>query len=242
MTKGFQAHHGGNKTFFKWVGKGLLHAIGWCWGQIWKVFKDSIKAIGQEIGKLLGKTWRLIVRIVLIIALIWAVWTYLVHPSHLYPRGKALVDEVLTVFHGEKANPAPTVPPAPVASLSPVKPNPQRAKRVEQVRPEPPQGVERAKPAVSSLPTANRELPTVVLPWTSDEEPLETYQDELSLVPRLCLLKLNPVIPDAEISVDMAIRRVNDLQDGERYAIFIGRDRHKVLSATPKPHRPDPDL
>ena len=71
--------------------------------------------------------------------------------------------------------------------------------------------------------------------WTSDEEPLEAYQDELSLIPAPCLIKEFQVTPDAEMGVDMATRRVNDLQDVERYSTFIGRDRHKVVSATPNP-------
>jgi len=119
----------------------------------------------------------------------------------------------------EKAQPTPIPTPAVVQGVVP----PTQPKII--------------KHAPKAAPQVVVQQPTVqtLRPWSNDEESSEVYQDELSLIPAPCLIKEFQVTPDAEMGVDMATRRVNDLQDGERYSTFIGRDRHKVVSATPNP-------
>ncbi len=223
LKQGVQAHQKGASSFLKWVGKGLGHAIGWCWGQFWKVFKDSIKATGEEIGKHLGKTGRMVIRIALIIALIWVIWTYLIHPSQLFARAKAVVEKLLPVFQSERANPAPTVSSAPISQAVALKAPVESPK---------PKATRKKSTAVAVAPVIKSQ-PLAV--WSSADEPLDCLLDELDIIPQPCVIKAFTPALDTEISVDMATRRTNDLSDSERYKAFIGHDRQTIVSATPNP-------
>jgi|GEM_PF-1473591 len=105
------------------------------------------------------------------------------------------------------------------------------------VVPDQEKGAGTPNPALSPSKGSSLQTPNFisVRPWSPAEEPLESFQDELALIPQPCLIKEFPMTPDTEMGADMATHRINDLQDEERYSTFIGRDRHRVVSATPNP-------
>jgi len=171
-----------------------------------------------------------------VILMVWIVKTF--RPQFFTGLFIAVLLVAVWVFRGwwtqylpvESSAPAPSAPKAVVIPLAPVPTTAQ----VPPLKVSP----KRTKPTsvVSQQSSAKSEPLTVALhAWNPSDEDRISIEEEIGVIPQPCLIKEFQMTPDSEMSVDMATRRVNDLQDVERYTTLIGRDRHKVVSATPNP-------
>ena len=201
-----------------------------------KLFEPLAKSIGHAAKKALGDTLSgllvLFFRIALICLLVWAVIKVIdygfVYPWHWVEH------KVESIFHHEDIT-APT-PSAngnnngPLAQSNPVLPKVEvaaahfvPAKKKENSAPAS-APVITYQPAVSFAPPAS--------PSQSLYDP-KILEIEVAAIPRGSIVKDYPFTPDETMPGDLAVSRLQDLTDTDRYTMKIGGGTEKILSLSP---------
>ncbi len=206
------------------VGKPLV----WILGNLGKLLKGTLKEFWHWLKHTLGKTFSQIIQwaipLILICALIWGVgkvyqWV-VVTPLHW------MESEVKSGFHADSNNESAQSSPVsqPVASTQVLVGQPvvthSVAKKIE--RPVAPTIT--YQPAVSFAPAAS---PAQTL---YDPKILEI---EIAAIPPNSIVKDYPFTPDETMPGDLAVSRLQDLTDTDRYTMKLGSGTQKILSLTP---------
>jgi hypothetical protein len=66
--------------------------------------------------------------------------------------------------------------------------------------------------------------------WQSSDEDPKVLETEIAALPVNCIVKDYPLTPDEGMHGDMAVSRLQDLTDPDKYTMKIGRDTQKILS------------
>jgi len=221
-----------------------------------KLLKGAAKDFWLWAKHTLGKTFTGIIQwavpLLIICALIWGlgkVYQYVVvNPLHW------VESEVRSRFHHEDITPAQTPIPAPVSVPPPVPPQtsiskglgqPKRVSRPVASSPytssvsgqsnrtplhEASAQTQVYQPSVSFAPPASPSNSSGVLTTLYDPKLLE---EEIAALPKNCIVKAYPLSPDENMPWDMAVSRLQDLIDPDKYTMFIGSSKEKITFITP---------
>jgi hypothetical protein len=198
---------------FGWIGKHIL--------------KPMFEPVWHKIKKILGKTFGWIFgilgTIVVLCALAWLVWNFLLHGFHpIY----WMESKMESVFHHEQTAPVPTPEPAVLTQMSSIAPQVQSA--VSHLIPK--KKTEKPAPAVAYQPSVS--FSTTASPLNSfgtlyDPKILES---EIQSLPQDCIVKDYPLKPDEGIPGDLAVSRMQDMTDADKYTMKIGGGKQIILS------------
>jgi len=195
----------------------ILHKFGEIIGHLIKLFIKLIKLLRhlfkfiwklivdilKEVG--LYKYLKAAILIAVLVALGWFIWE-----THQYGIRRPMgVIESFLFKKSEEESPVQEAPtPLPVVS-----------------EPE-------SKPKTAYVPKASQ--PAVVyqssIAWQSTDEDQKLLDMEIASLPVNCIVKDFPLAPDEGIHGDMAVSRLQDLADPDKYTMKIGQDTQKILS------------
>jgi ParB family transcriptional regulator, chromosome partitioning protein len=192
--------------FFKWAGKGI-------WNSLKKAF-----------GKIFGKTVEVLLPWVLLIGLVWGILAFfhfaVVSPWHWVEH------KIGSMFHHEDITPEQTPVPQPVtSSLLP------QIQAVIHKAPE--KKIEKTAPPITYQPAVSFNTAS------SPSAPAQTLYDpkilesEILSLPQNCVVKDYPMTPDEGMPVDVAVSRMQDLIDPDKYTLMIGGSKQIMTSVNP---------
>jgi hypothetical protein len=189
----------------KLIFKPFFKIIHWSW----KMVEEALKDLG------LYKYAKAIFTLVVLIAVIWLTWEVF-HYGVMRP-----VEIVWSKIHFRHAEDTPTAVPTPqslvsIASPSPAEISSPSHKTSASRKGQPP--VVAYIPSVSFKPTAY------------DPKLLE---QEIAAIPDNSVIKDYVFQPDEGMPADLAVSRLQDLTDPDKYTMMIGGGKQKILSVTP---------
>ena len=88
----------------------------------------------------------------------------------------------------------------------------------------------------SKLLTANSPPTAVYQPsiaWQSSDEDPKVLETEMAALPVNCIVKDFPLTPDEGMPGDLAVSRLQDLTNPDKYTMKIGKDTQRILSVNP---------
>jgi hypothetical protein len=224
-----------------WIYEGLA----WAAKNIWKhLFEPGVKSTGRLIKAIFGKGFskvaEWILPVLLICVLIWGIGKVyqfaMVNPLHW------LESKIKSGFHwGGHPDEQPT-PQIPISSMDLGQSNrtPQHEASGQMPTPQIPiSSMDLGQPKPVSRPVvstrASSQKPAVVYqpaiafqPAVEDQQILE---DEIDAIGPKRHVKDHVVTPDEGIPGDVAVSRVRDLADPDKYTMKIGKDKQTLLSA-----------
>jgi hypothetical protein len=234
------------------VDKGLVKPLGWVFENIGKLLKKMAiglwHAVEEAAGKTVKKILAFVLPLLLIVGIIWAVLAFfhfaVISPLHW------IESKVRSGFHwGSSKDAEPAAPaPAPQPVTSSNQPQIQAM-----VHPAPEKKIKKTAPTAApqtnlSLglgqpnPIARQEAsqqvyqPAVSFQNPSSLNPTSTLYDpkilesEIKSLPVNCVVKDYPMTPDEGMPVDVAVSRMQDITDPDKYTMMIGSDKQIVLS------------
>jgi hypothetical protein len=195
-----------------------------------RLLKKAFKGIGHLIKKVFGKTFSEIIQLAFILliicALIWGAGKVyqlvVVNPLHW------LESKVVSGFHWRESKPEETTTPisTPQPITSTIAPQIQSAisHLIPKKKLEKPASTIAYQPAVSFNTTASPLNSTGTL---YDPKILES---EIQSLPVNCVVKDFPLTPDEGMPGDLAVSRMQDLTDPDKYTMKIGSGKQVILS------------
>ncbi len=207
--------------------KFLVKPLGWVFGNFGKLFKKMAIGLWHSVEEAAGHTVKKILAVVLpllfIVLILWALLAFfhfaVISPLHW------MENKIESIFHGGESENVPTPVPVfpPVASSAPLKEIAAAPPKKER-----PQPTVVYQPAVSFSTTASALNPSSTL---YDPKILES---EIKSLPANCLVKDYPMTPDEGMPGDVAVSRMRDLTDPDKYTMLIsgGKQTIKLVSPT----------
>jgi hypothetical protein len=209
---------------FVW-GHAALKGLGEFLKFLKELFKPLAKTIGHAAKKALGDTLSgllvLLFRIALICLLVWAVIKVIdygfVYPWHW------VESKVHSIFHHTDATPQPTPVSTPQPSVSAVLPKVEAV--VAHLTPK--KKIEKTTPTITYQPAVSFAPPASPAQTLYDPKILES---EIQSLPQNCIVKDYPMTPDESMPGDLAVSRMQDMTDPDKYTMLIGGGKQKILS------------
>jgi hypothetical protein len=157
--------------------------------------------------------------VALICGVAWLVWNFIFHDFHPI---NWIESKMESVFHHEPPAQEPT--PEPVTSaVSPVQ------SAISHLMPK--RKMEKSAPAITYQPAVSfSPLNSSASGTLYDPKILET---EIAAIPPNSIVKDYPMTPDETMPGDLAVSRMQDLTDPDKYTMKIGGGTEKILSVSP---------
>lgn len=219
---------------FNLLGRLFLLALGYTLRNTW-----AAVVLGLLLLRLIYKVFRPgIFQIIIIGALLVAVWWFKSLWIGYFPTRLALGKSEQPKVT-EASSPTPVIS-IPITNPTPVKPvsRGNKKKLTSKSLPRSSYSVAPSAATVPESPKANLEsnpVPSGPMPWDSSLEDRTNLEDEIACLPQPFHIKNCDIQPDPAITLDMADRRLADMQDSEKYTVFWGHDRQRLQSASPNP-------
>ncbi len=210
--------------------KFLVKPLGWVFGNFGKLFKKMAIGLWHAVEEAAGHTVKKILAVVLpllfIVLIVWAVLAFfhfaVISPLHWMEA------KVKSGFHWGSSTPEESPVPSPepvVSNIAPVQKT--IAHGVSKKEAEKPAPTMAYQPAVSFQNTSS------INPTGTLYDP-KILESEIKSLPANCLVKDYPMTPDEGMPGDVAVSRMRDLIDPDKYTMLIsgGKQTIKLVSPT----------
>lgn len=208
--------------FCKWAGKGIWHSL------------------KKAFGKVFGKVVEVLLPWMIVAGLVWGLlWFFhfaVISPWHWVEH------KISSLFHHEDAAPEPAAVPTPVPaavrneeleSASPAGISSHSGTQKFQSQPKTPNSALRT---ANSTPVASYQPAVSFAPPASPSRTLydpKILEQEIAAMPRNSIVKDFPMTPDETMPGDLALSRLQDLNNADKYTMKIGDGTQKILSVNP---------
>ncbi len=217
----------GNDKFLILVDKGMVKPLGWVFENFWKLLKKMAIGLWHSVEEAAGKTVKKILAFVLpllfIIGIIWAILAFfhfaVIGPLHW------IESKVRSGLHwGESKNAEPATPVPVTSSLPPqiqAMVHPALEKKIKKTAPQVYQPAVSFQNASSLNPTATLYDPKIL-------------ESEIQSLPaNYVLVKDYSMTPDEGMPGDVAVSRMQDITDPDKYTMMIGSSKQIITAVNP---------